>query len=153
MIKLTTEDRLDIIELQSIYAWGIDGKEGHLFARAFTEDIVATYPAGVTIRGLELFTRYMDAFHEPFDGTHHFIANHWIVPGEEDVTFRSYVTLTMTRKDMPGGDVFSGGGYYIDRVVPTEAGWRIAARDTRNIWRAGNQDIIALGREAVAHLL
>ena len=43
MTELTVLDRLEIIELQSIYAWGIDGKDGSLFAHAFTEDIETDY--------------------------------------------------------------------------------------------------------------
>jgi hypothetical protein len=58
----------------------------------------------------------------------------------------------MIAKDCPGGDVFRGGGYYIDRAVRTDDGWRIARRDVRNIWRGGNQNVLALGREAIARL-
>jgi hypothetical protein len=152
MVELTERDRLEIVELQSIYAWAIDAKEGELFARVFTEDVEAQYPAAEPIRGLEAFTGYMEAFHEPLDATQHLIANHWLVPDGEAVTYRSYVVVTMIARDCPGGDVFRGGGYYIDRAVRTDDGWRIATRDVRNIWRGGNQSVIALGREAIARL-
>jgi hypothetical protein len=150
MIELTERDRIEIVELQSIYAWAIDAKDSGLFALVFTDDVEARYPAAEPIRGLEAFTRYMDAFHEPLDGTQHLIANHWLVPDEDAVAYRSYVVATMIAKGCPGGDVFRGGGYYVDRVVPTDAGWRIASRDVRNIWRDGNQNVLAIGREATA---
>jgi hypothetical protein len=152
MITLTDRDRLDIIELQSIYAWAIDGREPDLFARVFTEDVEAIYPSAEPIRGLAAITEYMDAFHAPLDATHHLIANPWLEAGADAVTFRSYVLATMISAGCPGGDEFSGGGYYVDRVVPTDAGWRISRRDVRNFWRAGNPQVIGLGRDAVAGL-
>ena len=36
-MELSALDRLEIIELQSIYAWGIDGRDSSVFARAFSD--------------------------------------------------------------------------------------------------------------------
>jgi hypothetical protein len=150
MIELTALDRLEIIELQSIYAWGIDGRDGASFALAFSDDVEAQYTKLGTMRGLEFFTNWMNAFHAPFDATQHLISNHWLRVDGDEVVMRSYVIAHILKRGCPGGDIFNGGGYYTDRVVRTDAGWRIRARAVVNFWRGGNPDVIALGREAVS---
>jgi len=151
VIELTPLDRLEIIELQSIYAWGIDGKDGSLFAQAFTEDIETDYGHLGKMQGLDFFTRWMDAFHSPFDTTHHLIANPWVAVEGDGVVFRSYVIANMVCKGCPGGDLLSGGGHYVDRVVRTDAGWRIRSREVTNHWRSGNLEIFEVGKEALAN--
>lgn len=146
MIELTAVDRLEIIELQSIYACALDGREPELFARAFTEDVEVSYPAGVTLRGRDAFARFVLSFHEAHDATQHLIANHWLQPQDEAVTMRSYVILSILWSGAEGGDVFQGGASYVDRVVRTDDGWRIASRVARNIWKTGNQQILEAGR-------
>jgi hypothetical protein len=149
---LTALDRLEIIELQSIYAWGIDGRDGSAFSLAFTDDIETEYGYVGRHRGLEFFTRWMDAFHAPFDATQHLISNHALTVDGEDVVYRSYVVANIALKGAPGGDHLSGGGYYTDRVARTGAGWRIRARTVKNLWRTGNVGILDVGKEAVAGL-
>jgi hypothetical protein len=152
MIELTALDRLDIIELQSIYAWGIDMKEGSKFALAFAEDIETDYGHLGRMKGLDFFTRWMDTFHAPFDATQHLISNHWLTVEGDEVVYRSYVIANMVCKGAPGGDHMGGGGWYQDRVVRTDAGWRIRSRDVKNIWRTGNVGILEIGKQAVASL-
>jgi hypothetical protein len=55
-------------------------------------------------------------------------------------------------KGTPGGDLVSSGSRYVDRVVRTDDGWRIASREMRNIWRGGNLRVLELGRAAVGEL-
>jgi hypothetical protein len=150
MIELTALDRLQIMELQSIYAWGIDGRHGASFARAFSDGVEAQYTNLGTMRGLDFFTHWMDTFHAPFDTTQHLISNHWLSVDGDEVVMRSYVIAHILKRGCPGGDIFNGGGYYTDRVTRTEAGWRIRSRDVVNFWRGGNPGVIELGREAVS---
>jgi SnoaL-like protein len=152
-MSLSALDRLEIVELQSIYAWGIDLKDGSVFAQAFHEDIETDYGHLGTMKGLEFFRRWMDAFHAPFDSTQHLISNHWLTPDGDEVVYRSYVIATLTCKGTPGGDSITGGGRYVDRVVRTDAGWRIRTREVQNMWRNGNMGIFDVGRAAVADLV
>ncbi|MBF6619051.1 MAG: nuclear transport factor 2 family protein [Patulibacter sp.] len=152
MTVLTAADRLEIIELQSIYAWAIDQKQFDLLPQAFTDDAVVRYPLAAPVRGVAALARYVEAFHASHDGTQHLIANPWIVADGDDVIFRSYVTVTMKIADFPGGEHLRGGGYYVDRVVRTDAGWRVADRDVQNVWRDGNMDVVTESRAAVARL-
>jgi hypothetical protein len=153
LINLTERDRLDIAELGSIYAWAIDQREHDLFHRVFTDDALVTYPRGVGLRGLEQYKRYVREFHAMHDGTQHFIANHWLEPMEDHVRAHSYAILTIKMLDQPGGEIFRGGAKYTDRVVRTDAGWRIAERHAESMWRGDNLDIIEAGHSAVQHLL
>ena len=153
MIELTPQDRLDIIELQSIFAWALDNKDRELFARAFTDDLVAGYPGGATLEGRETFVDFVLAVHERHDATQHFIANHWLTPEDDAVIMRSYIILSVLWTGCPGGDLFQGGAYYVDRVVRTDAGWRIANRSANRIWQSGNMEILLSGRREADTLL
>jgi hypothetical protein len=152
-MELSALDRLEIIELQSIYAWGIDGKDGSLFAKAFSDDIETDYGYVGTHSGLDFFTQWMNGFHAPFEATQHVISNPWLTVEGDEVVYRSYVVATLVCNGTPGGDQMTGGGHYVDRVVRTDAGWRIRRRDARNIWRTGNVAILDVGKQAVAHLI
>jgi hypothetical protein len=152
VLSLTALDRLEIIELQSIYAWGIDKKDGSVFRLAFSDDIETDYGHLGRMRGLDFFTRWMDAFHAPFDATQHLIANFWVLPDGDEVLLRSYVIATLVCRGTPGGDELRGGGHYVDRVVRTDAGWRIRSRQVTNFWRDGNLEIFEAGKRAVAGL-
>lgn len=152
MIELTALDRLEIIELQSIYAWAIDNKEGDLFAKAFTADLDARYPGLARLRGLDTFTTWMNVFHSVFDATQHLISNHSLDIDGDVVTLRSYIQARLVRKDCPDGDNCTGGGYYLDQVVRTDAGWRIRSRQVVGMWQDGNPGVIAHGLAAVKKL-
>ena len=145
MIELTSQDRLDIIELQSIFAWALDTKDPELFSRAFTEDLEAQYPGGAN-PGRRAFAQFTLAVHESHDATQHFIANHRLIPEDDAVIMRSYVILSVLWTGCPGGDLFQGGAYYVDRVVRTDDGWRIAARSAHRVWQNGNMEILLAGR-------
>jgi hypothetical protein len=151
-MTLSALDRLEIIELQSLYAWAIDGRAWEDFARVFTQEVDAEYVEFVRLTGLSSLARWMEAFHAPFDATQHLIANHCVSVDRSAVICRSYLNLRLVRKGYPGGDLLSSGAYYVDRVVRTDIGWRIGARQVRNMWRTGNLEILELGRAAVADL-
>ena len=153
MERLTELDRLEIAELGSIYAWAIDNREPDLFHRVFTDDALVTYPWGAGLRGLERYRQYVDAFHAMHDGTQHFIANLWLAPADGHVVARSYAVLTVHMRNQPGGDLFRGGARYTDRVVRTDAGWRIAVRHVESMWHEGNSAIIKASYAAVEHLM
>jgi hypothetical protein len=145
-IQLTEADRLDIIQLQSIFAWALDHRDEELFEQAFTEDFVALYPGGKSLEGRDKFVQFTLGVHESHDATQHFIANHWLDPQDDHVIMRSYIILSVAAKDTPGGDLFQGGANYVDKVVKTNEGWRIATREATRMWQGGNMEILLAGR-------
>ena len=148
MGELSALDRLEIIELQSIYAWAIDGRATHAFAQAFTSDADANYAEFARLVGYDGVGRWMEAFHSPFDSTQHLISNHWLHLDGSEVLYRSYVQVTLMLRGHPGGELLNTGAYYLDRVVRTDLGWRIRTREVRNMWRGGNAELIEMGRRA-----
>lgn len=151
MSQLSALDRLEIMQLQSIYGWGIDGRcEATEFPRAFAPDVEVVHSEFFRITGVDRLAAWMSAFHAPFDSTQHLISNHWIEADGDVVTHRSYVQVAIMKRGHPGGDLLSTGAYYQDRVVRTDVGWRIAARSLRNMWRGGNHDLIEMGKTAAA---
>jgi hypothetical protein len=150
--ELTALDRLEIMELQSIYAWGVDGKDSSVFRFAFTEDFVGKMSWG-EVNGLDFWMRFVDLFHSPFDATQHHIANHWLRLDGDEVDYRSYKLTHLVAKGCPGGDFHLSGGYVLDRVVRTDDGWRIQSRDQRTFFVIGNPKVVELGLEAAAPLL
>jgi hypothetical protein len=152
VIRLSADERLDILELLGKYAWGIDHHDDDLLLQAFTDDPRVRY--GTTnLRGHEQLLRWVHDYHAMHDSTQHFIAGQWITPREEDVLCRSYYIVTFTMKDSEG-DVFQAGGSYTDRVVKTRLGWRISEHDAaEGFWTDGNQKIAERGLIGVAQLI
>lgn len=150
MIELTALDRLEIMELQSVYGWAIDGRAPECFARVFTPDVDGNYSEFVRLSGVEAVARWMQAFHAPFDSSQHLISNHWLEVDGSEVVYRSYVQVRLMLRGHRGGDILSTGAYYLDRVTRLCSGWRISSREVRNMWRTGNHELIELGRRAAA---
>ena len=148
MTELSALDRLQIMELQSAYAWAIDGRAADEFAHVFTADVDANYIEFVRLTGVNGVARWMEAFHAPFDSSQHLISNHWLRVDGSRVIYRSYVQVRLMLSGYPGGEMLSSGAYYLDRVARTDSGWRISAREVRNMWRTGNRELIEIGRQA-----
>lgn len=150
MTVLGALDRLEIMELQSAYAWAIDGRATDEFTRVFTADVDANYVEFVRFGDVGTLARWMEAFHAPFDSTQHLISNHALWVDGTGVVHRSYVQVRLMLRGHPGGDLLTSGAYYLDRVTRTDRGWRISAREVRNMWRGGNRQLIEIGRAAAA---
>jgi hypothetical protein len=86
MTTLTALGRLEIYELQSIYAWAIDSHAPHEFARVFTSDVEANYVGYIKLTGLDNLARWMQTFHASYDGVQHIISNHWLTAESAAVT-------------------------------------------------------------------
>jgi hypothetical protein len=134
------------MELQSAYAWAIDGHATDDFARVFSADVDANYVEFVRFRDLTTLARWMEAFHAPFDSSQHLISNHMFQVAGAEVIYRSYVQVRLTLRE----HLLTSGAYYLDRVTRTDGSWRISAREVQNMWRTGNRRLIEIGRKAVA---
>jgi SnoaL-like protein len=51
-----------------------------------------------------------------------------------------------------GDNSFALGGYYTDRLIRADGGWKIAAKKLTVTWNRGNRHVLALARERVATL-
>lgn len=124
----TAIDRLDVIELSSRYAWGIDTLDRDLLAHTFAPDAVAEY------KGVGEPRFNLDEHLEGFDAIFawlqknlgsrsgwkgvpmHFVQNHLVELQGDSATLKFY----MHNRAM------SAGGIYTFKAIRTPAGWRIS---------------------------
>jgi hypothetical protein len=149
MEQLTGDDRLEIVELQSRFAWGLDGKDAKQFDLVFADDVEAQISTLMQLSGRKSLSRWLSAFHAPYDATQHLFSNFLITVDDQGPLLRSYVLARLVLKGHPGGDSFSSGGYYLDRLVRSDLGWRVRSREIVNLWRDGNVGLLDVGMHAV----
>lgn len=136
----TTADRLDVIELSSRYAWGIDTLDRELLANTFTPDAVAAYvgvgrnPLALDehLAGFEAIFAWLSkslGHRRGYDGVPwHFVSNHIVEMHGDTATLRFY---------MHNRTLAAGGTYTVD-AVRTPAGWRIAKLHLEEqLWKPG----------------
>ncbi|HND13935.1 MAG TPA: nuclear transport factor 2 family protein [Pseudomonadales bacterium] len=131
-------DRLEVIELSSRYAWGIDTLDRALLARTFTPDAVAEY-VGVGEKPLDLHER-LEGFEKIYAWLTkslghrkgwqalpwHFVENHLVELHGDIATMKYY----MHNRPM------AAGGIYTVQAVRTPEGWRIAhLKLEEQIWK------------------
>ena len=121
---LTTDDRLDILDLLARYNYAIDDSDAKTWAACFTDDGEFDSPMD-QLKG----TAELEAFAaKPRGGTWHFTTNE-IIDGDGDVaTMRCYLELINTGGDKPEILIC---GRYEDELQKTTDGWRFAKRSVR----------------------
>lgn len=121
-------DRLEVLELSSRYAWGVDAVDREELARVFAPDAVAEY-IGVGANALALNER-LKGFDAIFDWLHrnlghrkgteglpvHFVTNQIVELHGDRADLRYY---------MHNRWMAAGGVYYVE-AIRTPKGWRIA---------------------------
>ena len=128
-------DRLEIQEVLTRYAWGVDSKQFHLWRDVFTADAVLDfsavgYPAASRDEVIERFGAAMA--HVPM--TQHFVSNIDYQFDGDAATVRAMFYNPML---LPGLTDYSYcGGYYHHRFVRTPDGWRSVHLVEENVWFA-----------------
>lgn len=124
-MAITLEDRMALHELTGRYGDAIDDRSWEALDDIFTPDAVYEVVDLVIMNGLADIKRYMDE-----EGRHplaHLITNVHITEGNEGIELRSRGIFPIAdKKGEPGHRVFYGS--YYDKVVKTEAGWRVSHR-------------------------
>ena len=134
-------DATDVVGVVNLYALAVDTQQWDLFDRAFTPDIEADFGGGALWRDLASFKRDFATIHGPFESTQHVTTNHVVRADGDSAYCVSYVHGRFIR-DVPGGNHFESTGWYDDRLIRTDAGWRIRQRVCRMIWWAGNPRVL-----------
>jgi 3-phenylpropionate/cinnamic acid dioxygenase small subunit len=118
------------------YATGIDRRDWELFRTCFSEDCQVDY--GKASGGEELrwtsaddITAWMEAAHRDMGRTLHRITNERVEQDGGEVTACSYVDVLLTTPD--GQLIMNGAGFYTDRLVLTDDGWKIAERQFTSV--------------------
>ncbi len=123
-------DRLEIDDLLTRYATGVDRKQWDLWESCFTEDAYIDYTAfGGTSGSVKEVRAWLEKTLAGFPMTQHLVANREVCIEGDTATARSMFFNPM---GVPNGDgphkLFLCGGYYLDKLVRTPAGWRIRER-------------------------
>lgn len=134
------EDRVEIEDVLYRYAEALDRRDWDLLGEVFTADAVAEYSGiGRTAEGLAQIVEVVSTALANVDVSHHVISNPRIELDGDSASSRCYLRA-QHRTDRPqaGDPFYEVGGVYHDRLVRTEAGWRIAQRRLEVTWSQGN---------------
>lgn len=121
-MALSTEDRLEILELVARYNHAIDSGDGAAWAETFTKDGVFETARGKT-EGREALSKFVDGFAANMPGARHWNNNHVIEADGDGATHTCYLMLVR-----PGAEP-AAGSKYVDRLVKVGDAWKFAHRN------------------------
>ena len=136
-------DRDAIRHIQIRYAWSLDNHRWEALGEIFLPDAVADF-RGEIFEGLEAIVAKCASSLEPLDGAQHMNGTHWAQVDGDKAIAGCYFQATKYIADTPGGNTFTVGGKYIDQMVRTPEGWRIAHRLLEPTFVDGNPEIEAI---------
>ena len=138
-------DRDAIRHIQVRYAWSLDNHNWEALKEVFLPDAVADY-RGERFEGLEAIVAKCASSLEPADASQHLNGCHWAQIDGDKAIAGCYFIATKYIADVPGGDTFIVGGKYIDEMVRTPDGWRIAHRLLEQTFLDGNPEVETLSQ-------
>ncbi len=136
---LSPQGRWDINDVLARYCIALDTRHWDLLQEVFTEAAVCDYGKHGQPRGLaEIVDRVRTAVLR-FDATQHFIGTSLVTATPTGATGRTYLIAQHTRYGVADGENYTIAGTYIDDLIRTPAGWRIAHRTLEQVWTEGNR--------------
>jgi 3-phenylpropionate/cinnamic acid dioxygenase small subunit len=120
------EDHQDITELILRYATAIDRREWSLFGTIFTDDAELDYGEVGKWRGADEVAQFMEQAHATARYTMHRLTNPVISVDDDQAEARTYIDALIIVADDQSG--VNAVGFYDDRLVRTDEGWRINRR-------------------------
>lgn len=124
-------DRIEIDDLLTRYATGVDRRDWDLWESCFTPDAFIDYSAfGGTKGTVAEVRRWLEDVMTRFPMSQHLVVNREIRIAGDTATCRSAFYNPMALPTGRGDErqLFFCGGYYCDELVRTAEGWRIRAR-------------------------
>jgi hypothetical protein len=147
-------DRAAISDVVHRYATGLDTHDWPMLRSIFTDEIdvdfssVGARPGRVKADDWVESARILFA---GFDATQHLSANHVHDIRGDEATCTSYMRAEHFVLTTEGENYYTMGGYYINRLVRTPDGWKLAAVTLTVTWNRGNRHVLRLaarrGRE------
>lgn len=139
---MSLEDRESIRSRLMLYGFAVDSLRWDLFDDIFDSD-------GLHVRhgnrepwtDLTKFKQDFETFHRVFDSTRHSMTNIIIELNGDTARSVTYGQYRLVRFGAEGGDYWYGEGWYEDEHVRTAAGWRLRKRQSRQVYREGNDAI------------
>jgi SnoaL-like domain len=134
-------DEQAIIDLTIAYTWALDTKQLEELRNVFLPNATASL-RGVDCDSVDAIIARIGGSILRLDRTQHFIGNHQVRVDGDTATCRCQLQSQHVLTGTEGGDNYIVGGTYEDRLVRTEAGWRIAHRVMTQTWTEGNLAVI-----------
>ena len=133
-------DRLEIQDVLSRYAWAIDSRSFDDLDEVFTGDAHIDYTSAGGIKGdYPDVKKWLSEVLPHFPAYQHLVTNHDIRIDGDTATSRSAFYNPMGQNQPDGQRTyFFVGGEYHDKLVRTDAGWRITERIEQTVWMDGN---------------
>ena len=133
-MKLSTDDRLEILDLYARYSWAFDERRAGEWAALFVEDgsfVIVSGPRADGRAELEAFATKMA---NRYPGIRHLVTGITVEADGDGARGRAYVVAVVP--DGHGGFRNLEQGSYEDRFVSRPEGWRFQGR-TFTAWLSG----------------
>jgi len=152
-------DRLDIAEVMTRYATGIDNVSLDILRGCFAEEVeiqasssgrlhelfqLAGFDRGVSLKRDDwVKTLGTGMRSNGVTVTQHVITNHLIELGQDEAVCTSYLrAMHFNGTQFPGSPPYEVGGYYRNTLVRTPAGWKIRKWTLTCTWETGNAHVL-----------
>jgi hypothetical protein len=137
-------DELAIIATTVRYSTAIDERRFELLDEVFIPDARFDYGPEDKWDSTAVVIDIMRGAHLPLDGSQHRVFNHVVNLDGDRATCRCYCEAVLVLRGLPGGDVVRNHVVYLDDLVRTTDGWRIARRRVEYLLTEGNLAILDL---------
>lgn len=129
-----------IVDVTIAYAWAIDSKDWRALDEVFMDDATAEMPHALS--GRDNIVARIARTLEPLSMSQHIVSNHQVEVNGDSATCRCYLQAQHVRKIDGTRQNYLVGGSYVDQLVRTGDGWRIAHRRLIVTWTEGNPDVV-----------
>ncbi len=133
-------DRIQISDLLIRYTSAIDEKDWALLDTCFTPDAQVDYVSSGGVKGSYPEVRkWLEKALAAFPMTMHFISNSTVQLDGDTAQSRTYVINPMGFPKPDGSlHLFTVGAHYVDKLIRTDNGWRIAERVEEQAYLEGS---------------
>jgi hypothetical protein len=144
--SVSWDDFRDVCDLRYRYAAGVDNRDWSLYRSIFTDEVeidfsswngrpAATMSADQWVAGVQPLFSGLAA-------SQHSMTNPRVEVDGDGAALVMYMQAEHILDHADPTAWFTSGGYYTDRAVRTEQGWRLAAVRLTVLWRRGRPEIM-----------